>query len=240
MAEMKVLIAEDDPNIRAGLEEILHGEGYETILAEDGRQALDLYAKESPDFVCLDIMMPLINGYDVCREIRRQDDEVPVIFISAKSEEVDKVLGLELGADDYILKPFGVREVLARIRAVTRRCLQRRPEGTSPERFKMDDLEVVPSELRARRGGEVIDLGLRDVRILQLLHRMAGQAVDRSTLFRECWGLDHIPNSRTLDQHISQLRKLIERDPKAPRIIHTVHGVGYRFEADAAARLPRT
>ena len=122
---MKVLIAEDDHNIRSGLEEILQDEGYETVVAEDGNQALALYRSESPDFLCLDIMMPGVNGYEVCREVRRSDPDVPIIFISAKSEEIDKVVGLELGADDFILKPFGVREVLARIRAVTRRYLAR-------------------------------------------------------------------------------------------------------------------
>jgi DNA-binding response OmpR family regulator len=175
-------------------------------------------------------MMPKVDGYAVCREIRRSDESVPIIFITAKSEEVDKVLGLELGGDDFIQKPFGVREVLARIRAVTRRCLARqRPEGASPP-FIMGDLEVMPAELRARRGKEAIDLGLRDVKILELLQRMRGRVVDRAALFRECWGLDHIPNSRTLDQHISQLRKRIERDPASPHIIRTVHGVGYRFD----------
>jgi DNA-binding response OmpR family regulator len=227
---VKVLVAEDDRNIRAGLAEILDREGYETVLAEDGRQALELFSSERPDFVCLDIMMPGMSGYDVCREIRHRHERVPIIFISAKSEEVDKVLGLELGADDYILKPFGMREVLARIRAVTRRCLQEKaPEGQE-DSFHMEDLEVFPRELRARRGAVVVDLGLRDVRILQLLHRRRGQVVDRATFFRECWGLDHIPNSRTLDQQISQLRKRIERDPKEPSIVTTVHGVGYRFE----------
>ena len=233
---MKVLIAEDDRNIRAGLEEILSDEGYETVVAQDGTQALELYRRESPDFVCLDIMMPGVNGYQVCREIRRADPGVPIIFISAKSEEVDKVLGLELGADDFILKPFGVREVLARVRAVTRRCLVRdRQDATQPpvqrEPFRMDDLEILPAELRARRGDQIIDLSLRDVKILQLLHRVSGQVVDRDTMFDQCWGLSHVANSRTLDQHISQLRKRIEQDPKQPRIIKTVHGAGYRYEA---------
>jgi DNA-binding response OmpR family regulator len=227
---MKVLIAEDDRNIRAGLEEILQNEGYQTVAAEDGAQALERFRLESPDFVCLDIMMPGRSGYDVCREIRRVDENVPIIFITAKSEEVDKVLGLELGADDYVLKPFGVREVVARIRAVTRRCLQRASQGGGQALFVLDDLEVAPAELRGRRGERVVDLSLRDVNILRLLHRMAGRVVDRSTFFRECWGLHHIPNSRTLDQHISQLRKRIERDPKSPRIIRTVHGVGYRYD----------
>ena len=231
---MKVLIAEDDRNIRAGLEEILADEGYETVVAEDGTQALALFRSESPDFICLDIMMPGVDGYEVCKEIRRADAGVPTIFISAKSEEVDKVVGLELGADDFILKPFGVREVLARIRAVTRRCMARDRDESSHDPFRMGDLEVLPSELRARRGEQVIDLGLRDVKILRLLHRMRGRVVDRTVLFNECWGLSHIANSRTLDQHVSQLRKRIEHDPKSPRIIRTVHGVGYRYEEGPA------
>lgn len=227
---MKVLIVEDDRNIRAGLEQILQKEGYETLGAEDGLRALDIYRRESPDFVCLDIMLPGKDGYDVCREIRRIDAEVPIVFISAKSEEVDRVLGLELGADDYILKPFGVREVVARIRAVTRRCMRRVDRSEAADPFRMADLEILPAELRACRGDERIDLSLRDVKILELLHRMQGKVVDRRTLFAECWGLDHVPHSRTLDQHISQLRKRIERDPKNPTIIRTVHGAGYRFE----------
>ncbi len=227
---MKVLIAEDEDNIRNGLADILRGEGYDTVLARDGREALDLFTAESPDFVCLDIMMPGVNGYDVCREIRRRDGRVPVIFISAKSEEVDKVLGLELGADDYILKPFGVREVVARIRAVTRRCLAAdtpRPGEGAP--FFIGDLEVLPRELRARRGDQSIDLSLREVAILQLLLRRRGEVVDRDALFDTCWGRDYLPSSRTLDQHISKLRKRIERDPKSPAIIQTVHGIGYRY-----------
>jgi two-component system alkaline phosphatase synthesis response regulator PhoP len=226
---MKVLIAEDDPNIRMGLDEILRGEGYHTVLAEDGRVALEHYQREAPDFLCLDIMMPGIDGYELCRQIRRRDAQVPIIFISAKSEEIDRVVGLELGADDYILKPFGVREVLARIRAVTRRCLAREAR-TEHAGFRMADLEILPSELRARREGQTFELSLRDVKILSLLHRKRNQVVDRGLLFDECWGIDHIPNSRTLDQHISQLRKRIEHDPKNPVIIRTVHGAGYRYE----------
>lgn len=230
---MKVLIAEDDDNIRNGLAELLLNEGYTPIVAKNGQEALDLFGTRAPDFVCLDIMMPGMNGYDVCREIRKANAAVPVIFISAKSEEVDKVLGLELGADDYILKPFGVREVLARIRAVTRRCLAaRRPADAIPS-FVMDDLEILPAQLRARRGEQVIDLSLREVKVLETLHARRGQVVDRDTFFNECWGLDYTPNSRTLDQHIAKLRKRIERDPKEPRIVRTVHGAGYRFDGSA-------
>lgn len=227
---MKVLIAEDDPNTRRGLEEILEAEGYQTVAADNGGEALRLFKAESPDFVCLDIMMPGASGYDVCREIRRIDPAVPVIFISAKSEEIDKVVGLELGADDFIVKPFGVREVVARIRAVTRRRFAATPAASQPASFRIGDLEVFPAELRARRGAQVIELSLRDVGMLALLRKNRGSVVGRDQFFRECWGRDHIPNSRTLDQHIAQLRKRIEADPRNPSIVQTVHGAGYRYD----------
>ena len=227
---MKILIAEDDPNILNGLDDILQLEGYQTVAASDGRDALALFKREDPDFVCLDIMMPGLSGYDVCREIRKLKAAVPVIFISAKSEEIDKVVGLELGADDYIVKPFGIREVVARIRAVTRRYLSAASGSSTSPPLQMGDLEVLPDELRARRGDRVIELSLRDIAILRTLYDNKGKVVDRRTLFQEAWGLDHIPNSRTLDQHNSQLRKRIERDPKHPAIILTVHGVGYRYD----------
>ncbi|MBI4558263.1 MAG: response regulator transcription factor [Candidatus Hydrogenedentes bacterium] len=227
---MKILVVEDDAHTRAGLVAVLQREGYDTVSAANGREALEVFEREKPDFVCLDIMMPGADGYEVCRQIRRRKSEVPMVFISAKSEEIDKVVGLELGADDFITKPFGVREVVARIRAVTRRYLAARDPGNAPRSFQLDDLEVFPAELRARRGESALDLSLRDVKILELLHRKAGEVVDRNTFFDECWGLDFVPNSRTLDQHISQLRKRIERDPQHPTIIRTVHGVGYRYE----------
>jgi two-component system, OmpR family, alkaline phosphatase synthesis response regulator PhoP len=227
---MKVLIAEDDVNIREGLQEVLEGEGYQTLSAPDGVQAVELFERESPDFVCLDIMMSGKDGYEVCREIRRLNAAVPIIFISAKSEEIDRVVGLELGADDFIMKPFGVREVIARIRAVTRRCMAARQPEERPAAFTMGDLEIFPAELRARRGEETIDLSLREVAILRVLHEHAGEVVNRDTLFDKCWDLNYVPNSRTLDQHVSQLRKRIERDPKHPALIATVHGVGYRYD----------
>ena len=227
---MKILIAEDDPNILNGLAEICESQGYETITAADGTKALKLYQSEKPDFVCLDIMMPQMSGYDVCRQIRKSDPDIPVIFISAKSEEVDKVLGLELGGDDYITKPFGLREVIARIRAVTRRVLASRNSESGSSYFTMGELEVFPDQLRAKKDEEIIDLSLRDVKILQILHEQSGKVVDRDTFFHRAWDLHHIPNSRTLDQHISQLRKKIETDPKNPLLIQTVHGIGYRYD----------
>jgi len=227
---MKVLIAEDDPHTRAGLSEILEAEGYEVVNANDGNDALRVFQRETPDFVCLDIMMPGMNGYDVCREIRRGNSNVPVIFISAKSEEIDTVIGLELGADDFIVKPFGVKEVVARIRAVTRRRFMTNPTPVLPSSFRLGDLDVFPSELRARRGEITIDLSLRDMKILTLLHEKRGVVITRDTFFNKCWGLDHVPNSRTLDQQIAQLRKRIEIDAKNPVIVRTVHGVGYRHD----------
>lgn len=227
---MKVLIAEDDDNIREGLREILEEEGYRSVTARDGIETLDLFERERPDFVCLDIMMPGKDGYEVCRAIRRHNESVPIIFISAKSEEIDRVVGLELGADDFIMKPFGVREVVARIRAVTRRCMAQRPANGNAPPFEFGDMTVYPAELRVRRGAETIDLSLREVAILRLLHERRGEVVSRDAFFDACWGLDFTPNSRTLDQHISQLRKRLEPDPRHPRLIRTVHGAGYRYE----------
>jgi DNA-binding response OmpR family regulator len=227
---MKVLIAEDDDHIRSGLVEILETEGYQTVAASRGPEALELFAKEKPDFICLDIMLPGKSGYDVCREVRKLNPTIPIVFISAKSEEIDKVLGLELGADDFITKPFGVKEVVARIRAVTRRYMAA-PESTKPAaNFSMGNLTVFPGELRARRGEETLELSLRDVKILELLYRNAGQVVSRDLLYTSCWGVDHVPSSRTVDQHVYQLRKRIELDPGEPTLIQTVHGVGYRYD----------
>ncbi|OGB23814.1 MAG: DNA-binding response regulator [Burkholderiales bacterium RIFCSPLOWO2_02_FULL_57_36] len=233
---MRILIAEDDRYIGEGLCAVVAAEGYAPQLATDGEQALQMFHSERPQVVLLDIMMPKRDGYAVCREIRKVDNDVPVIFISAKSEEIDRVLGLELGADDYIMKPFGTREVIARIRAVTRRYLvglgNSAAHGGEPEIktevLRFGELEVYPAQLRARRGDRQIDLSLRDVKILQLLYRHRGEVIDRDTMFNECWGRDYFSNSRTLDQHISKLRKLIEIDAKNPDIICTVHGVGYR------------
>ena len=166
------------------------------------------------------------------RQLRESNADIPILFISAKSEEIDKVLGLELGADDFIVKPFGVKEVVARIRAVTRRYLKSawKKDGQGLASFEMGGLSIVAAELRAYRGDTVIDLGLRDIKILRLLKNNAGEALSRDRIFDECWGIDYFPQSRTLDQHISQLRKRVELDPKNPAIIKTVHGLGYRYE----------
>jgi len=227
---LKVLLVEDDQLIRNGLAEILRREGYDVVQAVDGAGALELFHKRSPDFVCLDIMMPKISGFEVCKKMRSARPQVPIIFITAKSEEIDKVIGLEMGADDYIVKPFGVKEVIARIRAVTRRCFGTADDRIAQKIFRMVDLDVYPQELRARRGDLTIELSLRDVKLLHLLYTHRGHAMARETIFDRCWGEKYLPSSRTLDQHISQLRKRIEQSPQVPKIIRTVHGVGYRFE----------
>ena len=236
---MTVLLAEDDPYTREGLTDIFEGEGYQVIAASDGEEALDFYKESSPDFIILDIMMPGKNGYDVCKEIRKTDHRVPVVFLSAKSEEIDKVLGLELGADDYIAKPFGIKEVTARVRAITRRVLasegaDKKTESNSPgdvrnRVFSLGDLLVHPAELKAFRGKREIELSLRDIKILALFAANRGKVLSRNDIYNAGWGMSHIANSRTLDQHISQLRKKIEKDPKNPEIILTVHTAGYRY-----------
>ena len=226
---MKVLIAEDDQFTRDGLEEVLKDEGYEVKAASNGKSAIESFRNFEPNFVCLDIMMPESSGYEVCKAIRAVDPDIPIIFISAKSEELDKLVGFELGADDFITKPFSLREVVARIRAVTRRCYARHTPAT--DSFQMNDLEVRRGELRARRGEEVIELSLRDVNLLQLLWENQGKALDRRTIYKEAYGEPYFAASRTLDQHVSQLRKRIEVNPQKPDIICTVHGVGYRFDS---------
>lgn len=238
-----ILIAEDDPNIRMGLADLLEAHSFTCFEAADGEAAWQLYQSQQPDLVLLDIMMPKMDGFSVCRKIRQQDEHTPILFITAKAEEIDQVLGLELGADDYIKKPFGTREVTARIKAVLRRSQSSKPLGTatnemassteqpsSQAHFYIADLVIKPEQLRACRGEAHIELSTRDLKILTLLHQQQGNVVSREALFDYCWGRDYLPSSRTLDQHISKLRKMIEKDAKSPQIIHTIHGVGYRYD----------
>ena len=228
---MTVLLADDDPITLDALHACLEPEGFAALLARDGRQALELWEKHRPDLLCLDIMMPQLDGYEVCRRVRATDPQVPILFLSAKSEEIDVVVGLQLGADDFIRKPFGKHELLARLRAVLRRAQAR---SQPARRFTMRDLTIYPLELRAERDGTSIDLSPRDAAILALLHEHSGEVVDRDTLLNRCWGLDYFPESRTLDMHIAKLRKRIEADPANPALIETVRGAGYRHRPTAA------
>ncbi|MBN2340017.1 MAG: response regulator transcription factor [Deltaproteobacteria bacterium] len=229
---MKVLVAEDDPLIREGLIDILQAEGYITVEAADGNEALAKYKTESPEFICLDIMMPEQSGFDVCRTIRQHDPAIPIIFVSAKSEEIDKVVGLELGADDFIVKPFGVKEVVARIRAVTRRCLAAHVLEEKETPFNIEHWTVFPAQLRARKKETQIELSVREIRLLRLFADNPDTVLSRDAIFTACWNESFFPSSRTLDQHIVKLRKKIETDPKQPMIIQTVHGTGYRYSGD--------
>lgn len=240
--KLKILVAEDDPHTRAALCELLQAEGHDVISASSGDEACQVFDRQRPDLACLDVMMPGRSGYDVCRHLRSAAPQMPILFITARAEEIDKVVGLELGADDYIVKPFGGKEVIARIRAVARRCLSppqppRVSEAEFPDQeFWMNHLHVIPRQLRAQTGEQSIELTPRELQILQLLYSRADEVVDRKQLFEMIWGATSIPASRTLDQTISQLRKRIEIDPKHPAIIQTVYGVGYRYCPTAAPR----
>ncbi len=224
---MRILVAEDDPITREALTACIGAEGYETLSAGNGADALALWRKHRPDLLCLDIMMPGLDGFELCRQIRAHDTSTPILFLSAKNEEVDVVVGLEIGADDFIRKPFTRGEVMARIRLALRRA---RPAGEARRCLQMHELNVWPGcELRAERDGTGIELTPREAAMLALLHEQSGRPVSRDAFLDRCWGMDYFPDSRTLDQHIVALRKKIERQPSRPRIIETVRGVGYRF-----------
>lgn len=224
---MKILLVEDDPLTIEALAELLRLEGFEVVEAKDGQSALSMLSQDKPDLVCLDIMMPGMNGFDVCRRIREMDARLPVLFISAKSEETDVVIGLELGADDFIRKPFTTGELMARIKAALRRAYPREER----DRLQMGTLEIWPLELRAEQDGRSIELSPREVKMLLLLEEKKNQAVSRDEFLDRCWGLDYFPDSRTLDQHIFVLRKKIEGGTE---LIETVRGVGYRFREPLA------
>jgi DNA-binding response OmpR family regulator len=222
---MTILLAEDDPISLEALAACIEAEGFDTLRATNGLEALELWRQHRPHLLCLDIMMPEIDGYAVCKKVRKSDKTIPILFVSAKNEERDVVAGLDLGADDFIRKPFTRREVMARIRA----ALRRTGGNHDTEEFRMNDLRIRPSSLMALRHEQMIDLTPREVGMLRLLHANAGKPVPRDRFLDECWGIDYFPDSRTLDQHILMLRKKVERDPSTPRIITTVRGVGYRF-----------
>jgi DNA-binding response OmpR family regulator len=224
----RILIVEDDPAILTGLVDLLQGEGYAVEQAMDGMAALARHAEARPDLVLLDVMIPEESGYEVCREIRRTDASTPVIMLTAKGEEVDKVVGLELGADDYVVKPFSAKELLARVRAALRRGKPKEKERDDrPMRF--GDVTIDPRTMRGIKGERAFDISRRELALLRLFTSREGEAVDRVTLMDEVWGLRYEGTTRTLDQHMAGLRKKIEDDPAHPRHLTTVHGTGYRF-----------
>ncbi len=228
--KQRILVAEDDSAILMGLVDLLEGEGFTVEQALDGEEALMRWTEARPDLILLDVMMPRRSGLDVCREIRRRDPVTPVIMLTAKGEEIDKVVGLELGADDYVVKPFGASELLARIRAVLRRG-RAKTDGRDETPIEFGEVRVDPRTLKGSRGTRAFDVSPRELGLLRLFTSREGEALDRSLILDELWGVKYEGTTRTLDQHIAGLRKKIEEDPANPRHILTVHGVGYRFSS---------
>lgn len=242
MKNASILVAEDDVHIREGLVDTLESEGYRVTAVADGDACLAAWRRDTFDLVLLDIMMPGKSGYDVCRIIRGAAKQTPIVMLTAKTEEIDKVIGLELGADDYITKPFGVRELLARIRAVRRRAEPPAPEAENalPDRFPFGAAEIDRRALRAVRGTDRFELTPRELKLVEYFASRPGVALTRRNLLRAVWGYDYFGTTRTVDQHIAQLRKKVEPDPKQPSVITTVHGLGYRYEApDDKAHQPQ-
>ena len=222
---LRILIVDDEPEMVRGLEDNLRFEGYQTISAGDGRRGVELALTEAPDLVLLDVMMPGMSGWDVCRELRTKGLDVPVIMLSARGEEADRVQGLELGADDYVTKPFGLRELLARIRAVLRRPGARQ----KVQEFAFGDVRVHLRGRQVYKGGREVKLTRKEFDLLCYLVEHRGDVITRDQLLDEVWGYDRYPTTRTVDTHILRLRQKFEDDPEHPRFILTVHGQGYRF-----------
>jgi DNA-binding response OmpR family regulator len=230
MKKELILVVEDDRPILTGLKDLLEAEGYAVATAEDGEEALRVYAREKPTLVLLDIMIPEKSGYDVCREIRKKDEMTPLLMLTAKGQEVDKVVGLEMGADDYIVKPFGVSELLARVRAGLRRS-RTKPAVRDTTPIAFGDVAIDPKTYSGKKGKRTFAVSARELRLLRFFLDHDGQVVERFTLLDEVWGIRYEGTTRTLDQHIAKLRQKIEDDPANPRFIQTVHGVGYRFSS---------
>ncbi len=222
----RILVAEDEPDMLMGLRENLQFEGYEVLEASDGEQALDMALNQRPDLILLDIMMPKINGFDVCRQVRDRGHTVPIVMLTARAQEMDVVRGLELGADDYITKPFGVRELLARIKVALRHA------GAKPTMSRVltvGNAEIDLIKGKVVRGDQTFNLGYFEVEMLKMLIDRAEEPVPRNELLDKIWGLDAFPTNRTVDNHIVSLRRKIEDDAKNPQHIVTVHTIGYKF-----------
>jgi DNA-binding response OmpR family regulator len=221
-----ILIVEDEPHIVMGLKDALEFEGYDVAAAGTGKEGLALAKTERPDVVLLDLMLPDINGYQVCEELRRFDPFLPIIMLTARSQESDKIRGLDAGADDYVTKPFSVAELTARIRAIVRRA-SRQPGA--PEGFEIGDARVNCTAQTIERDGQELRLSYYEVELLRLLQERKGQPVARDDILSRVWGLEASPTNRTVDNFIVKLRKKIERSPDKPEHILTVYGFGYKL-----------
>jgi DNA-binding response OmpR family regulator len=228
----RVLVIEDDTSIAIGLRINLESEGYEVHVADDGDLGLDLARTIHPDLIILDLMLPKRNGLEVLHELRNEGRTVPIIILSAKAAEMDKVAGLELGAEDYVAKPFSLAELLARVRGALRRGTPGLPNGPPPERQKINfgNTEVDVAARTIKRAGVAIDVTATEFDVLMCLVRERGRALSREDIFRKVWGPNHHGTPRTVDNFIQQLRAKLEADPQDPAFIQTVRGVGYRFD----------
>ena len=223
----EILIVEDEEDLLQGLAINLSNEGYRVLKATRGDQGLKLAIEENPHVIILDVMLPEMSGFDVCRELRQKGIDVPIIMLTAKSEEIDRVVGLEIGADDYVTKPFSLRELLARIRVQLRR---QRPHATEPmTRYRFGDIEIDFEKFQATRKGEPLELTAKEYDILRLLIQCRGEVVTRDRLLDEVWGYEAYPSTRTVDNHILKLRKKLEDDPANPTYILSIYGQGYKF-----------
>jgi len=231
MSEEKILIVDDEAHIRELISFNLNNKGYKTISTDNGVSALKIIKEEKPALILLDLMLPGMDGFDVCKEVRRDSEisSTPIIILSAKGEEFDKVLGLELGADDYMTKPFSVRELLARVKAVMRRTSASSQESKV---ITFKDITVDFEKHEVKKEGKKVDLTLKEFELLEILVKNKGRVMTRDFLLDKIWGYEYVGETRTVDVHIRHLRQKIEEDDKNPRFIETIRGVGYRFNLE--------
>jgi DNA-binding response OmpR family regulator len=226
---IKILVIEDDPAILRGIADNLRFEGYDVVTAQDGETGGRLQKTHRPDLIVLDLMLPRLGGLDLCRRLRKEGIQTPILMLTAKSEEADRVVGLDTGADDYVTKPFSVKELMARIRALLRRA---QPEADLPGTLRFGDVEIDFLRYEARKKGKPVEMTRKEFAILRLLASRAGEAVTRDDLLNEVWGYEVYPVSRTVDNHVAGLRAKLEINPSNPVHIRTIHGVGYKFSGD--------
>jgi len=225
---MKVLLVEDESGLIITLTDRLRSEGFEVVSAVDGKRGFDLAASDNFDLVILDVMLPKKNGYDVCRDLRQKGVATPILMLTAKGETIDKVLGLKLGADDYLTKPFEVIELLARVEALLRRA-PGHTNGASHDAFRFGDVTVDFKRAEVLRDSEPVELSAMEFKLLQYLIENRGNVHSRDQLLDMVWGYDSMPSTRTVDVHIAWIRQKLEANPRRPRFIQTVHGLGYKF-----------
>jgi len=222
----RILIIEDEPAMVSGLRDNFEYEGYDVISAGDGLAGLERALADDPDLVVLDVMMPRMSGLDVCKQLKAKLPSMPIIMLTARGQEIDKVVGLELGADDYVTKPFSIRELIARVKAVLRRGSQHTP---APEVYRFNDVEVNIRGNEVRRAGAIVEFSAKEFALLVYFISHPAETLSRDRLLDEVWGYENYPNTRTVDTHILRLRQKLEPNPEEPRYILTVHGIGYKF-----------